>query len=272
LILDDVKRRDFLRHLGVAGGATLVDTDRIISTFGGLARPDERVLDDLEIVSRGLVDDYWTASPISVFPAVQGHLLALRGMLTSHESGELGGRLRRIVSEAATLAGWLAFRLENRGDAHALWAFAAALAEEAGDGPLRAYALIARTNLYSATWRDGRHGDPDTAIALLDLAAFAAGWGSSPLMRAWLYARRAEEHAVRGDAFACNKDLDRAERALSHASTPDDGFLRSWDAVQLAGYRGSCAQLLGQSKEAAAFSRRPFRGFPSHCSISAVPY
>jgi tetratricopeptide (TPR) repeat protein len=246
-----LKRRHFIQYLSAVGSATLIDPDKVASALGGITRLDERLLDDLEAVTKSLVDDYWTASPASVVPAVEGHLGGLRNLLASQAVGGVGRRLRRIASDTAALGGWLAFRLESRSDAHALWAFAAALAEEAGDGPLRAYALISRSNLYSATWRDGQGGDTDTAIALLDAAEAATGSLSSPLLRAWLYARRAEEHAVQGAALGCYADLERAAEALSQASTSNDGFLRSWNLDQLAAYQGNCAQLLGRPQEAA---------------------
>jgi transcriptional regulator with XRE-family HTH domain len=174
-ILVDVKRRDFIQYLTTLGGATQIDSDRAASALGGVTRLDERLLDDLEAVTTSLVDDYWTASPASVVPAVEGHLGGLRSLLASQAVGTPGRRLRRIASDTAARAGWLAFRLENRLDVHAHWAFAAALAEEAGDGPLRAHTLISRSNLHSATWRDGDGGDADTAIALLEAAEAAAG-------------------------------------------------------------------------------------------------
>ncbi|MBJ7597065.1 MAG: helix-turn-helix transcriptional regulator [Candidatus Dormibacteraeota bacterium] len=250
-IMTKVKRRRFIKYLSAVSGVAVIDGERLESVLAGLGPPDDRAIDDLEAISRGLVDEYWTRGPITVFPMVQGHLDGLRSMLASAERTELRRRLLRVLSETATLSGWLAFRLQARRDAEDFWALATAWADEAGDGPLRAYALIARTNLLSATWRDGEGGNAVAAIALLDAAASVMGPHSSPLRRAWLYARRAEEHAIRGVRRACETDLERAARALAEAEgCVEDGFLRSWDQAQLAGYRGNCAQLLGRWQEA----------------------
>ena len=91
---------DIGNYLAAIGGATLIDGDRVASALTGIARPDDRVLDDLEIVSNGLVDDYWTVSPASVIPAVYGHLRGLRGPLRPHLQS------RRPQSSLLAARGW----------------------------------------------------------------------------------------------------------------------------------------------------------------------
>lgn len=68
--------------------------------------------------------------------------------------------------------------------------YADRLASEAGDGPLRAMAMIARSALYSPVPHGGFGGDPATALAILDAAERVAGRGAPKLLLTWLYARR----------------------------------------------------------------------------------
>ena len=68
---------------------------------------------------------------------------------------------------------------------------------------------------------------------------------ATPVQLAWMLARRAEEHAVRGDARAAYRDLDDAAGCLGRAQGTPSGYFAAWDQAQLDGYRGSCATALG---------------------------
>jgi tetratricopeptide (TPR) repeat protein len=91
------------------------------------------------------------------------------------------------------------------------------------------------------------------ALQLLDAAHAAAGDTAVPWLRTWLHVRRAEEHAAGGDARATHEDLEQADRLLDSTASPDHGFFAHWGTspqARLAGYRGNCSQLLGDSREA----------------------
>jgi hypothetical protein len=83
--------------------------------------------------------------------------------------------------------------------------------------------------LHSGIPRGGRGGDPARAIESLNAAVDATGGTNSPHLLAWIYGRRAEEHAVANDSMQTWRDLETAERALDLAATPDDGFFRHLD-------------------------------------------
>jgi hypothetical protein len=165
-------------------------------------------------------------------------------LVVTHQPDHVTSRLHRIAGEAAILAGWLSFRLQDRKQAAMDWALAESLATNCGDQSVRAFAHTSRSNLYSETWSGGHGGNTALAVALLDAASAASDKQTPPVLRAWLLARRAEEHAGRGDADSAWADLELAERNFSQIEGRPSGFFSAWDAAQLAGYRGNCAQLL----------------------------
>jgi hypothetical protein len=103
-------------------------------------------------------------------------------------------------------------------------------------------------------------------LRLLGEAHAAAGAGSSPWLRTWLLATRAEEHATRGDTGAAHRDLDDAGHILGTATAGDDGLLAHWyesPVARLEGYRGKCAELLGDSAEATTMIEGALGAFPA---------
>jgi hypothetical protein len=251
----DVRRREFIRHL-LWGGAALatcpaVDTERILAAASG--RHDVRLLDDLHTIAAECALKMHTAAPGDLLPQVERHLAYVGALLQSRPSTEHDSRPHLVAGTMSAIAGRLAFTLGNAGDANAHYVSAEAHAQAASDGPLRAYVLGQRSHLYSDLWRDGKGCVPSIALQLLDAAHSAAGDTTAPWLRTWLHARRAEEHAARGDVRATHQDLECADRLLDSVASPDRGFFAHWcttPQARLAGYRGNCAQLLGDSREA----------------------
>jgi hypothetical protein len=205
-----------------------------------------RVIPETRTVIRTrLFEWYWrgyqTTNPSLLQPAVSAHVAQLWPLPDESLPEATGRRLRSLVAQAAALGGWLCLRLTNRSATAMYWSLAEALAIEAEDATLRRFALGCRSSLYSSTLRGGHGGDTILALALLDAAA---GSEVPSMQRAWTLARSAEEHAVSGDGDEAQRDLDAAGRYLSQVQHKD-GYFAAWDAGQLAGYRGSCAQALG---------------------------
>jgi tetratricopeptide (TPR) repeat protein len=101
------------------------------------------------------------------------------------------------------------------------------------------------------------------ALNLLNAAHAAAGDSASPWLRTWLSVRRAEEHAARGDVHAAHRDLEHGDQVLATGSAPDLGFFAHWRAApsaRLSGYRGNCAQLLGDARQATLIIEDALRG------------
>jgi transcriptional regulator with XRE-family HTH domain len=249
-----VRRREFLQHL-LWGGAVLaagpaIDVERILAAASG--HVDRRLVDDLHI----LADDYLrrrhTEAPRDLLPQVERHLAYVRSILRGARPQSEEDRLHLVAGTLAAVCGRLSFDLGNPGDAHAYYLAAEGHAREAREGPLLVWVLGQRSHLYSDLWRDGKASDASMPLELLDEAHAVAGDSSSPSLRTWLATRRAEEHAIRGDARAALRDLDEAERLGGAAAATDDAFFAHWrESPHLAAYRGNCLQLLGRTGEAA---------------------
>jgi hypothetical protein len=149
------------------------------------------------------------------------------------------------------LAGYLSYRLHNRGDAETYYGHTDTLAAEAGDDSLRAMGLIARSALYSSIPYGGQGGDPLAALALLDEAEAIGRSPALPYLETWLCARRVEDYATIGDARESDQSLEYAERSFAKIRGRDDGFFNNWTSGRLAAYRGNAAVLLRRAPEAA---------------------
>jgi transcriptional regulator with XRE-family HTH domain len=249
---DDLQRRQFLQYLGLVGGATVLDWDRLSALVHGQAEAaDEPLLADLEALTTSYARQVESMAPMSLLPALRSHLGVLTRALRAVPPPEIHRRLLSLTGETAAMDGLLSYLVDNRGDARSSWAYALELAREADDDTLLAFTLTMQRLLHSTIPSRGRFGNTARALALLDQAAARLDGRSRPHMRAMVLAKRAEEHAAAGDELATGRDLGEAERLLANAP-PHDGFFAGWDEVRMAGYRGSCALALWQPREAAA--------------------
>jgi tetratricopeptide (TPR) repeat protein len=181
---------------------------------------------------------------------MRSHLNILSGALRASHPANVRSRLLSLTGETALMTGRASWLLENRGDARSCWSLALDMARDAGDQPLFASALAMQRMLHSTIPNRGRFGDTRRALAILDEAEAQLGPASSPYIRVFVLASRAEDHAAIGDAGAAYRDLDRAESALEKATARDDGYFTQWDGARIAGYRGSCELALHRSDAA----------------------
>jgi hypothetical protein len=149
------------------------------------------------------------------------------------------------------LLGRLLYRLDDWATADAHYAFAHTLAGHAAYTDLQATALVLRSYLHSAIPRCRPIADTKRAIALLDQAE-EGGSRLPPLLQVWICARRAEEYASIRNRNASMHNLGQASRflALVTTDTPTPGLLATWSPARLAGYRGNCLLLLGDTQAA----------------------
>lgn len=246
---DPVRRREFVRLAALGGVGLVMDFDRVLSVLSGRNRADLTLLDELEGVTREFGRLYWTERPATLLRAADDHLAVIRGVFAMGPWEPLAGRVVTLASEAACLCGWLAVRVNRRAEAVMYLALALELAAEAGASHLRAHGLVAMRALCSPLITDDRHAEATRALALMNEAAHLGGH-ASPLLRTEVFACRAEEWAMAGQAAAAERDLDRAEVALAGARTPSADFFSDWTADRLAHYRGTCAVLLRRPAEA----------------------
>jgi transcriptional regulator with XRE-family HTH domain len=223
-----------LTLLGLDAAWVVLDRRRSVNTS---------VLAEVSAVTSRLHEHYDTLPPRQLLPAVQRYLRRLQVTRMSRSSAE-NREFMSMTGEATVMAGSLAHRLHNFGDAESHYRIAQDLANRNGDAHLRALALTARSAVYSNIDSGRPAGRPGIALALLDTAAAATGRSSSPYLRSWLLARRASEHAAEGNRRAAFNDLDRAAQAAASATHAGTGFFAGWTEERLAGYRGCCAVLL----------------------------
>ncbi len=155
-----------------------------------------------------------------------------------------------LASQSAALLGLLAHRLQKRPESVMYLSVAVELAVEAQSRSLRGHALVVLRAVYSPVTANGPSADAQKALRLLDEAEDVAGPTAPPLLRTWLHACRAEDHAVLGHEEEAQRDLDVADSALAEAPQHPGGFFDHWDGTRLAGFRGNCAVLLRKPEDA----------------------
>jgi hypothetical protein len=249
-----------------------VDPDRLQAAARGETRLDRRLIDDLAALTR----EYWclhhTIAPRTLLPATTAHLDLLRRLLDAAPA-PLRRELGSVAGETAMLDGWLAFLLDDRRTARSRWGFADDLAREIADSHLHAHVLIARSSLAS---HGGQWGETGLAVGLLEEAEVAVG--PDRPHRTWLLARRAEEHAAnhhqvgRAEAqLACERDLAAAEESLLVNDAEVRCLPGPRSALDLAGFRGNCALMLGRDREAAeVLARAAEDATPDRATLRAV--
>jgi hypothetical protein len=108
------------------------------------------------------------------------------------------------------------------------------------------------------------------ALSLLDEAEACAPSDSS-FVRAYIYARRAEERAAAGDAPGAEDDLERVGRCLEGAQFDPDALYAHRDEERwLDAYRASVYRLLGRPAAASAAASRAIPSLRIHHQPAAL--
>src|SRR5439155_8161224 len=159
---NDTERREFLKRLSGTLGATIAAGELGTSLALLADQTDEPDLDRLRLRTFAYSRQVHTDTPRDLLLLLHAHLNSLQGVLSDRPGPPITRELQCLASETATVAGYVSYRLHSYGDAEAYLARADKLAVEAGDGPLRAMALVARSALYSPVPYGGFGGDPTT--------------------------------------------------------------------------------------------------------------
>jgi transcriptional regulator with XRE-family HTH domain/tetratricopeptide (TPR) repeat protein len=249
-----MKRRVFLAQTALLAGSLAIPAPGVNITRIAAAmtlRPgrDVHLHHDLLRIAAGLSQQLDMVAPSSLMPQVLGLLQQERDLLRERSAT----RLVEATIRTAITAGWLSYNINNRGDAEAYWSYAESLAREIGSNQLLAYCLGVRSSVYSAVpKRAGLPLDAAASMSLLEHAISLARVSPSLALRAWLYARRAEEHAVVGSKQAAYSDVERAYKVVgrNHLGSDDFPILPTWRDARLTRYHGSVAQLVQDYKQA----------------------
>jgi len=245
--IDDVERRNFLRlGLGAAASLAVIDWQRIAAASADSRYVDSSAVADLRELTWEFGKRSHSMSPAALLPTTQDHLVRVQE-LARNAPGELRVHLVAVLGETAVVAGRLAYQLDNRGAAEAYYDLADRCALEAGEPLVRAQAYVGLSYLSSTVARGGAESDR-RALILLDHARDASASGS-PVLRAWILARRAEELAARGAAGPAHADMGAARAALEDRQV-EHGLLSQWGQPWLAGYLAN-VHLLADEHDAA---------------------
>lgn len=178
-------------------------------------------------------------------------------------------RLAAAVSEAAGLAAWLCFDMDDAARAHAYYRHAVRAAAAAGDPLLGGYMLG------SMGWLAIQVGDGAAALELIQ----AARSKISPVdpetpatSCAWLAVHEALAQATLRDTRKALTLLDRAGDAVARAvsETPVWPWLYPFSPAKLATFSGSCSLRLGRADEARATLQEALRLRPAGATARAT--
>ncbi|ADP80376.1 helix-turn-helix domain-containing protein [Pseudofrankia inefficax] len=220
------ERRDFLRMVAASGAAGPVAAaagasdespwDRLSAALRQRSPVTPELAHQLSQHTAGLFGLEERVPARTLMGRVTGHLATLAQLLESTTRSPARRQLASTAGETAALAGWLAFDLGDNASALAYYRVAIEAAREADDPALWACVLGYES------YQPGGAGRHDQACALLAEAQRRIGASASPLTRAWLAAREAEEQAARGDGRAAMAALDRAQESFDKAEPTDD--------------------------------------------------
>ncbi|MET7814218.1 helix-turn-helix transcriptional regulator [Streptomyces sp. NPDC005395] len=173
---------------------------------------------------------------------VQAHLRLIQN--TARTAGEEHRmRLAAVGSEAASLAGWLAWDMGNHGSARARYGAAVNAARSAGDPLLTAY------QVGSLAQFEAHAGNGVEALNLAGRARRALRDRSPAVADAWLSSIEALGHAASGDPRSADKALVRsrtaAETLPEQEAPPPWPWVFTFTVEKVAAHRVTCGAWLG---------------------------
>jgi transcriptional regulator with XRE-family HTH domain len=215
---DEMERRAFAAALAMVTGSAVagrLDVERLIGIFDG-AQVDGMALDDLETLTRDLIEREATVAPAALLPAVRGHFEGLRDLLV-WTPPRLSARAFSLAGQTALLAGYLMFKQERYAEADAYWLVAERLGDLAGDARLRAGVLVLQG------WR-WKYDNVPLALELLDRADSVLGSSPDPLAAAIVSCMRGRRRAQvsRTDSSFLSLALRDVEKGQAHLSLSAD--------------------------------------------------
>ncbi|MGW7385321.1 helix-turn-helix domain-containing protein [Streptomyces sp. NPDC054794] len=173
--------------------------------------------------------------------AVQAHLRLIQAT-ARNATGEQRARLAAVGSEAASLAGWLAWDMGNHGSARARYGAAINASRTAGDPLLTAYQAGSLAQFEAHT------GNGTQALNLTRRARRALGQQCPPVADAWLSSIEALGHAALGDRHATDKALTHSRKVaetLPDQAPPPWPWVFSFTPEKVTAHRLTCGAWLG---------------------------
>ncbi|KAK1180693.1 helix-turn-helix transcriptional regulator [Streptomyces sp. NBS 14/10] len=173
---------------------------------------------------------------------VLAHLRLTQTVTAEAESPEQRACLAAVGSEAASLAGWLAWDMNDIGSARTWYGTAIKAARASGDRLLTAY------QLGSLAGFEADAGNAAQGLALVHRARHQLGADAPAIASAWLGTVEALAHAVAGDRVTADAVLEQAARhteAVPDEQPPPWPWVFSFTPSKVAAARLTCGARLG---------------------------
>ena len=182
-------------------------------------------------------------------PAVTAQLRYYAELLNASCSDVVRRELLIAVGSFAETAGYMAHDDFAHDDARAMYSFALACAEEAGDWHLRAQVLCSMS--YQASWC----GDPDAGLTYTESALVRAE-RLTATERAMLHNNQARDLAKLGKVQDALRAIGAADEAFTQARTAEDPpWMASYTEARHLGFSGSSLWELGMRGQFVAETR-----------------
>ncbi|OPF75622.1 hypothetical protein VT50_0224650 [Streptomyces antioxidans] len=173
---------------------------------------------------------------------VLAHLRLTQTITGDAETPEQRARLAAVGSEAASLAGWLAWDMNDIGSARTWYGAAIKAARTSSDRLLLAY------QLGSLAGFEADAGNAAQGLALVRTAHRQLGDAAPAIATAWLDTVEALAHAAAGDRPAAEAALDQAARstdAVQDEQPPPWPWVFTFTHTKVAATRLTCGARLG---------------------------
>ncbi|WP_234365065.1 helix-turn-helix domain-containing protein [Streptomyces sp. RTd22] len=173
---------------------------------------------------------------------VLAHLRLTQTITGEAENPEQRALLAAVGSEAASLAGWLAWDMNDIGSARTWYGAAIKAARTSGDRLLLAYQLGSLAGFEA----DG--GNAAQALSLVHRARRHLGEATPTIASAWLSTVEAQAHAASGHATAADTALLQATRttdAIQDEQPPPWPWVFTFTHSKVAAARLTCGARLG---------------------------
>ncbi|MEU5612542.1 helix-turn-helix domain-containing protein [Streptomyces sparsogenes] len=173
---------------------------------------------------------------------VLAHLRLTQTVTAEAESSDQRARLAAVGSEAASLAGWLAWDMNDIGSARTWYGTAIKAARASGDRLLTAY------QLGSLAGFEADAGNAAQGLALVHRARRQLGEVAPAIASAWLGTVEALAHAAEGNRAAADAALEQAARhteAVPDEQPPPWPWVFSFTPSKVAAARLTCGARLG---------------------------
>jgi transcriptional regulator with XRE-family HTH domain len=236
----DVERRNFLT--GAAAVATAAALPPALTPHSPAGDGQVATLRLATSAFRRM--DGWTPSRQLSEP-VLAHLRLTQTIAGEAEHEEQRSRLAAAGSEAASLAGWLAWDMGDYGSARTWYGTAVKAARRAGNPLLTAY------QLGSLAQFEAHAGNAPQALDLVRDARRQLGGSRLAIADAWLATVEALAHSAAGDTESTDTALAAAERSVVRIAVeepPPWPWVFTFSGGKVAACRLSCGARLGLSK------------------------